>query len=92
MAYFRSTENFSLYLSDSSNVFDRLIVSDTLTDARNVACSEIPLESFYFPEVQGRYVKFEVNSYHDKGGGLKYISFMAKGEHKNKSCINGTVP
>ncbi len=72
----RTTKDFSIYLSDTSNTFDKTIVSGTLTDARNLDCDKIPIELFYFPEAEGRYVKFEINSYRGSGGGLKYIDFV----------------
>jgi len=50
------------------------VVQDSLPDARNVPCAQIPLVEFMFDQVYNvRYVQFTVLSYVGDGGGLQYL-------------------
>ena len=69
----RGTDAFKIFSSDSSNGPWTEIVSGNLPDARNV--ENVPTLDFALETpITTQYIKFQIESYFDWGGGLQYFA------------------
>ena len=71
----RGTRDFSISMSDD-NVNYEEVVSGTLTDARNLDCEDIHLETFELtaPRTE-KFIKFTAVNFYGAGSALQYMSW-----------------
>ena len=67
----RSSKDIGLYISKCPTAFER-VVTDTLADARNVNCENIPVMTYPINK-PGRYVRFVAYNYYGVSPTLQYI-------------------
>lgn len=70
----RGTKQFSVSLSQNSEAPWEEVLQATLEDPRDQQTDPLPLQTFSFPEVSARFVKFNLSSWYGWGGGLQYFS------------------
>ena len=69
----RGTRDFTISISDKIDGTWTDILSNTLPDARDV--SQVPVLNFDLKnEVETQYLRFQVDSYYGRGGGLQYFT------------------
>ena len=68
----RGTKEFKVFVSESSEGPWEQVVHQTLEDSRNQPLP-LPLQTFPFPDLKARFVKFNQISFHGDGGGLQYF-------------------
>ncbi len=72
----RGTREFRIdvKMTDDDQAPSRSIVQGTLTDARSMHCSAIPLESFPLAQpTPFRFLRFYILSFYQLGGGIQYM-------------------
>ena len=76
----RTSADFSVYISsDEATTNYVLALTNTLTDARDLGCINIPIERFDLNSAHGRYVKLVIDTYIGASPGLQYVTIDHKG-------------